>query len=131
MTVVNDANTYLAPVVTTPSSLEITDITREQQMQITTTMTSDQANTYVVNMVVTLTVPYTWGMWQANGLKGIIISVVDNVIKLAVDSTNFDAFSNPNDGTQATLAPSGSRNLTYNNNSALSVPFRSLNNVGN
>jgi hypothetical protein len=131
MTVVNDANTYLPPTVTTPSALEITGITREQQMRVTTTMTSDQANVYVVNMVVNLTVPYTWGMWQANGLKGIIVDVLSNVITLAIDSTNFDIFSNPNDRTVATLAPSGSRNLIYNNNTALSVPFRSLNNVGN
>lgn len=131
MTVVNDANTYLTPTVTTPSSLEITDITREQQMQVTTTMTSDQVNVYVVNMVVTLTVPYTWGMWQANGLKGIIVNVINNIITLAIDSRQFDAFNNPNDGTISTLAPSGSRNLIYNNNTALSVPFKSLNDRGN
>lgn len=127
----NNANTYLAPTVTTPSALEITDITREQQMQVTTTMTSDQANVYIVNMVVNLTVPYTWGMWQANGLKGIIVDVVDNILTLAIDSRLFDAFSDPNDGTISTLAPSGSRNLIYNNNTALNVPFRSLNNIGN
>lgn len=131
MTVVNDANTYLPPVITTPSALEITDISQSFPMVVTTAMNSDQANVYILNMVVDLTVPYTWGMWQANRLKGIIVDVTDNIISLAIDSRQFDAFSNPNDGTVSTLSPSGSNNLIYNNNTANHAPFRSLTNNGN
>lgn len=131
MTVPNDANTYLAPVVTVPSALEITGITRSFPMVVTTTMNSNQANIYILNMVVALNVPVTFGMWQADRLKGIILDVTGNLITLAIDSREFDTFINPNDGTIATLSPSGSRNLEYNNNTANHVPFRSLNNIGN
>ena len=90
MTVVNDSNVYLPSVVTTPSSLEITDITREQQMQITTTMTSDQANTYVVNMVVNLTVPESKGLNipAANPILSMVKAIPDN--DLVTNNNNID-----------------------------------------
>jgi len=131
MIVPNNANTYLRPVVTVPSALEITDITRSFPMLVTTIMTTDQENVFQQNQVVSLSVPVTFGMWQANGLKGIILDINVNIISLAVDSTQFDTFLDPNNGEIATLSPSGSRNLEYNNNTALHAPFRSLNNIGN
>ncbi len=125
------ANIYLPPVITVPSTLEITAISKSFPMIVVTTMNSDQENVYSQNQVVSFTVPYTWGMWQVNGLKGIILDVTNNIITVAIDSTQFDSFSNPNDGTVASLAPSGSRNLEYNNDTALHAPFRNLNNAGN
>ena len=130
MTIPNNANQYLPPVITIPSSLEITAISQSNPMQITTMMNSDQVNTYQMSQVVVLTVPVTFGMWQANGLKGIISGVAGNIISLAIDSTNFDPFVNPNNGQVASLAPSGSNNLQFNNTTAL-TPFQSLNNIGN
>jgi hypothetical protein len=126
----NNANQYLPPVITIPSALEITAISQSNPMQITTTMNSDQVNTYQMSQVVVLTVPVTFGMWQANGLKGIISGVAGNIISLAIDSTNFDPFVNPNNGQIASLAPSGSKNLAFNNFTN-QVPFQSLNNLGN
>ncbi len=130
MTVPNNANTYLPPVIAIPSALEITAISQANPMVITTSANTDQSNTYIAGQNIKLTVPVTWGMWQSNGLTSNIVSVNSNQISVNIDSTNFDAFSNPNDGTIATLAPSGSKNLQYNNFTN-QVPYQSLNNIGN
>jgi len=131
MTIPNNANVYLPPVVAIPSALEITAITQANPMVISTTMTSDQANTYIAGQVVVLTIPGGWGMWQAQGLKGQIISVNGSNLALNINSTNFDPFVNPNDGSgPASLAPNGSQNLQFNNFTN-QIGFQSLNNIGN
>lgn len=132
MTVPNNANTYLPPVIQIPSSLEITSITQSNPMVITTSMNPDQVNTYIPGQLVKLNIPVTYGMWQANGLTLSITSANPPQLTLAVDSSQFDSFVIPATGTQqpASLAPSGSRNLQYNN-STNQVPFQSLNNIGN
>lgn len=131
MTVLNNANIYLPPVTTVPSALTITAITQSYPMIVTAIPNSDQANVYIEQQQVILNVPVTYGMIQANGLKGIILRVLNDDITLDIDSRNFDAFVNPNNGQIATLSPYGSRNLEYTNNTANHVPFRSLNNRGN
>ncbi len=92
------------------------------------------ANTYIAGQAVRLTVPYTWGMFQANGLTGVILDIDDDAftMTLNIDSTLFDAFIyNPTSyETPASLSPAGSRNLQYNNQTD-QVPFQSLNNIGN
>jgi len=127
----NDANTYLPPVTTIPSALTITAITNSYPMIVTAIPNNDQANVYIEQQQITLNVPVTFGMFQANGLKGIILGVIGNDITLDIDSRNFDPFINPNNGQLSTLSPTGSRNLEYTNNTANHVPFRSLNNRGN
>ncbi len=123
------ANNYLSPTITIPSALTITAISQSNPMQISTSMNSDQYNSYQINQVVILSVPVTFGMWQANGLRAIISAVDEEVLSVCVDSTQFDAFLDPENGQIATLAPSGSRNLQYNNDT--NVAFKSLNNRGN
>lgn len=132
MTIPNDANQYLPPVIQIPSALEITDITRSYPMVVTTSANSDQVNTYIQGQAVRLTVPITYGMFQANGLTPVILSVSSNLLTLDVDSRLFDAFviPSPNPIQPASLAPSGSRNLQYDNTTG-QVPFQSLNNIGN
>lgn len=133
MIVPNDANTYLPGVIQIPSSIVITEITRSYPMVVTVSLnTITEANTYIAGQVVKLTIPITYGMWQANGLTPKILSVNDSDLSLDVDSTNFDTFSIPSGNViqPASLAPSGSRNLEFNNQT-LQVPFQSLNNVGN
>jgi hypothetical protein len=131
MTIPNNANIYLRPVIAIPSALEITAITQANPMVVTTTMNSDQVNTYIAGQVVALTIPANWGMWQANGLKGQITSVNGANLTLNINSLYFDAFVNPMDGSgPASLAPSGSRNLQIDNTTG-QVPFQSLNNIGN
>lgn len=132
MTVPNNANTYLPPTIAIPSALEITNITRSNPMVITVTANSDQVNTYQAKQVVKLIVPITYKMFQANGIQAEIVSVDDDEITVAVDSTNFDTFVVPNGEIEqpASLSPAGSRNLQYDNNSS-TVPFQSLNNRGN
>ena len=94
--------------------------------------TITEANTYIAGQLVSLFVPYVYGMFQANGLQGVIISNVGSNITLDIDSRNFDVFSVPNGNTEqpASMAPAGSRNLQLNNLTR-QVPFQSLNNIGN
>ena len=125
-------NQYLPGVIQIPSMLLITGITRSYPMIVTFTVPSTGSNTYVIKQLVRLTVPRTWGMYQANGLTGQILAIDSTTMNLDIDSNYFDAFvdgSNTSE-TPASLAPAGSRNLEFNNTSR-QVPFQSLNNSGN
>jgi len=127
----NDANTYLSPVVQIPSALEITDISKSNPMVISTSANSDQMDTYIAGQQIKLTVPANYGMFQANGLNALITEVNGSDITVNVDSTLFDTFVIPSTYISgASLAPSGSRNLQFNNTTN-QVPFQSLNNRGN
>lgn len=128
-------NVYLPPVIQIPSALLITNITQSSPMVVTFAIpTITAANTYIPGQAVRLTVPITWGMFQANGLVGVILSIdpIGQTMSLNIDSTQFDAFVyNPTSvDTPASLAPAGSRNLQYDNFTG-KVPFQSLNNQGN
>lgn len=123
------SNQYLPPVIVIPSALEILAISQAQNMVVTTSANTDQTNSYVVGQLVRLTVPQSFGMYQANGLTGKIIAIDGNQLTLNIDSLGFDPFIL--DTTQtASLAPSGSQNLQLNNQTG-QVPFQNLNNIGN
>jgi len=128
-------NQYLPGVIAIPSSLNITAITRSSPMVITVDVsnTATEANTYIVGMAVRLLVPYSYGMWQANNLVGTITAISGNVFTLNLNSSGFDPFFVPgaSQETPASIAPFGSRNLQYNNDTTMKVPFQSLNNIGN
>jgi hypothetical protein len=126
------ANQYLKGVIQIPSMLLITGVTRSYPMIVTFTVPSTGSNTYKVNQLVRLTIPYTWGMSQANGLTGRILYVDSTTMQLDIDSNYFDAFVDGSSSkeTPASLAPAGSQNLEINNTSR-QVPFQSLNNIGN
>lgn len=127
-------NTYLPPVIAIPSSLQITNITQASPMVVSVIIANEttEANTYIVGMSVRLFVPVSYGMYQANKLVGTITAINGLDFTLNLDSSLFDAFVIPsgNAETPASISPSGSRNLQYNNNTDL-VPFQSLNNIGN
>lgn len=125
-------NQYLRGVIQIPSMLLITGITQSFPMVVTFTVPPNGANTYQVNQLVILTIPVTWGMFQANWLVGKILGVNGTTMSLDIDSTYFDAFVNGSatSVTPASLAPAGSRNLEFSNTSA-QVAFQSLNNIGN
>jgi hypothetical protein len=126
----NNANTFLPPVVTIPGSLLIIDITQSNQAVVTYIDASD--NSYVLGQLVKLFIPSDYGMTQANGLSGTIVSLGVDTFTLDIDSNLFDAFLYPPNGLSqpASLSPAGSRNLTIGN-STQKVPFQSLNNIGN
>lgn len=126
------ANQYLPGVIQIPSMLLITNMTQSFPMVVTFTVPSSSANTYLQGQLVRLTVPRTWGMYQANGLTGQILAINSSTMVLNIDSTYFDAFVNGSSTseTPASLAPDGSRNLEFSN-STNQVPFQSLNNIGN
>ena len=128
-------NQLLPGVNTIPNSLVITAITQAAPMVVTVTLSNTapnpRVNTYQPGMNVKLYVPVTYGMYQANGLVGTILSLSGNNFSLGLDSTQFDAFSVPVSqvGSPASLSPFGSRNVEYNNST--NIAFESLNNIGN
>ncbi len=125
-------NYYLAPTIFIPSALLITAITQTYPMVVTASVQTDAANTYIPGQLIRLTVPYTYGMFQANGLTGKIIAINGLDFTLNIDASQFDPFVIPmgNVAEPASFAPAGSRNLEYSNNTNL-VAFQPLNNVGN
>ena len=128
----NVNNPYLSPVIQIPSALSITAISQSNPMVVTTSANSDQTNTYIPGQTVKLNVPKAYGMWQANGLTGTIIAINGNQLSLNINSARYDPFVIPSGSAAigASLGPSGSRNLQYNNNTN-QVGFQSLNNQGN
>jgi hypothetical protein len=129
------ANNYLKPVIQIPSSLVITSISQSSPMVIGVSVQNpaSEANTYIVGMAVRLMVPQTYGMYQANNLIGTITAINGSSFTLNLDSSQFDPFLVPSGNVEqpATIAPNGSRNLQYTNGTSESVPFQSLNNIGN
>lgn len=127
-------NQYLPGVIAIPSSLLITAATQSFPMVITVAVASSvtEANTYIIGMAVRLFIPHSYGMSQANGLVGTITAINGADFTLNLDSSLFDAFVIPsgNETTPASISPSGSRNLQYDNTTT-NVPFQSLNNIGN
>ncbi len=125
-------NAYLPPVITIPSALQISAITQAFPMVVNCTQNSDEQNVYIPGMLVRLNIPPSYGMQQANGLTAQILSVTGLNISLLIDSTMFDPFVVPGSTAEqpASLAPSGSRNLSYDNTTN-KVAFQSLNNMGN
>jgi len=101
-------------------------------MQITFTVPSTGSNTYQPGMLIRLFVPRTYGMFQANGLTGTILSILDTVLTVDIDSSLFDIFAIPlvNNESPASFSGAGSRNLQYSNTTN-QVAFQPLNNIGN
>lgn len=126
------ANQYLPGVIQIPSMLLITSMTQSYPLVIGFTVPKFSENTYIPGQLVRLTVPRTWGMYQANGLTGEILTIGSSTMTVNIDSTYFDTFVNASSSseTPASLVPAGSRNLQFNN-STNQVPFQSFNNIGN
>lgn len=88
-------------------------------------------NTYIAGQLLKLTIPFNYGMQQANGQTVQILDVSGNDITIDLNTTQFDAFSVPLTGEMpASASPAGSRNLQFSN-STYYVPFQSFNNTGN
>ena len=136
MIISNDANVYLPGVITTPSSLQITDITQEGVMKVTVQADPITASiVYHINQTVKFFIPFEYGMQQLNGRIGKIILIDDDDddsdFYINIDSRNFDPFQTPAGNiTPASLAPYGCNNLEYNNTTN-QVPYQSLDNGGN
>jgi hypothetical protein len=133
MIVPNDSNTYLPGTIQIPSSIDIIAATNAYPMVVTLDVNDlTESNTYIPGQLVRLTIPITYKMFQADGLVVRVLEVNGSDLSLDVDSRQFDPFVLPAAGQQqpASLAPSGSRNLSLNNLTG-QVPFQSLNNRGN
>lgn len=131
MTYPNNANQYLPPVIQTPSALVITAITQSMPAVVTCVLNTDAANTYIPSQLVKLFIPPNYGMQQMANKTYKIIAVNGLNFSLAVDSTMFDPFVAPSSGEQpASISPSGSQNLQYNNGTN-KLAFQGLNNNGN
>lgn len=125
-------NIFLPRTVVTPGALLIAAISNTNPMVIT--ITDSEENTYIVGQLVCLTVPDSYGMFQANELTTQITNITGLNFTVNVDATKFDTFAIPGAGVTisrpASLSPAGSRNLQFDN-STNNVPFKSLNNIGN
>lgn len=114
-----------------PGTLLISAISQSFPMVVT--IVNSIYNTYNANQLVCLTVPASYGMFQANELTGQILSISGTNFSLNIDSRNFDPFVIPNPSVlpppsePASLSPAGTRN-SYE---SLNDPFHSLNNQGN
>lgn len=129
----NNANEYLPGTIQIPSSMDITAITQSFPMVVTAVLNSvTESNTYIIGQLVRLTIPRSYGMWQANKIVGQIVAISGLNFSLDIDSRLFDAFVVPSGNIEqpASLAPSGSRNLQFSNLTG-QVGFQSLNNLGN
>lgn len=126
------ADVYLKGTIQIPSSLQINSITKGYPAVVSISVNTDtEENTLQAGQLVTLFIPFGYGMQQANGNTYEILSVSGNDITLNLNSYSFDAFSVPSSGEKpATMTPSGSRNLQFDNTTR-QVPFQSLNNLGN
>ena len=132
MTVPNNSNTYLPGTIQIPSSLLIDSITQDYPAVITASVDPELAvNTYMAGQQITLTIPFEYGMQQANELT-VKILMVDNLdFYVDMNSRSFDPFVTPAVPKQvASFAPSGSNNLEYSNTTNR-LPFQSYNNMGN
>jgi len=111
------ANVFLAPSPVAPPFLLITGITNANPMVVTVST----SNSYVVGQLATFTIPFPYGIFQLDGLTGLITAVAaDNLsFSVAIDSNQFDAFVTPSlyQAQPATLTYSGSRNI-YNTTTA-------------
>ena len=123
-------NTYLVGQTFVPHFLVISAITQATQMVVTVTT----PNNYIVGQNIYFSIPFPYGMFQANGLTGNIVGVdVTNLIfTVAINSTQFDPFVTPSGVTTeqpATVSSQGSKN-TYN---IVQLPFHAVNgaNFGN
>ncbi len=119
-----NVNLPISPVA--PPYLLISNITQANPMVVTVTA----SNSYVVGQIVHLTVPYPYGMIQADQQNGLITAINGLDFSLNIDSTQYDAFTTPSGNVPqpASLSPAGARNI-YNVNF---VPFHSINGqVGN
>lgn len=132
MTVPNNANTYLPGTIQIPSSLLITAITQTDPAIITAEVNDVTAyNSYIAGQAILLTIPFQYGMQQANGLTVKILSIDNLNFSVDMNAVGFDAFSVPATPTQpASFSPSGSNNVAYSNGTNF-LAFQCLNNIGN
>lgn len=72
-----------------PSRFEITAITRGR----TTTITTSDANNYVVGQQIRVLLPSEFGMYQINNQQGTVISIpASDQVEVTIDSSFYDAY---------------------------------------
>ena len=125
------ANTFLAPSPVVPGMLLISNISNTYPAIIT--VVDSIYNTYVVNQLIKLSVPASYGMVEADNKTTEITEVNGLDFTVSMNATQFSSFTIPDPNARptpsqyATLSPAGSKNI-YNNTAA---PFHSLSNTGN
>jgi hypothetical protein len=110
--------------------LLISAITKTNPMVVT--VVDSIYNTYQVGQLVCLSVPSSYGMFQANELTAEILAINSLNFSLKVNATQFDTFATPGasfppPSKPASLAPAGCKALY----TVTTEPFHSLTNTGN
>lgn len=96
-----------------PQYLYVTEVTKATQAVVRTSV--DPTNYYVVGMKVNFSIPYSFGMYELNGLTGTItaMSAANYTMTIDIDTTAFTTFAFPASALSptvplfATLAPAG------------------------
>lgn len=120
-----------------PQYLYITEITKASQAVVRVSV--DPTAYYVVGMKLHFSIPYSFGMYQMNGLTGTItaLSAANYTMTVDIDSTAFSTFAFPASSSSptaqlfATVAPAGA-STKYNQSTGVQTgydfnyqPFRS------
>lgn len=98
----------------TPFICNITAITQADPAVVTT----EEEHAFVVGALVTFQIPKVYGMVELNGLKGYVSAITTNTVTVAVDTTQFQAFSVPSLDPEIVIDPAqisaiGSANTGY------------------
>jgi hypothetical protein len=107
-------NIFLPPSPVVPGNLLITNISTANPMVVT--IINSIFNTYIVGMLVILTIPQSYGMTQANDLTAQITAISGTNFTLNINSSGFDVFVIPSPtlpppSKPASLSPAGARNI--------------------
>lgn len=101
------SNPAIMPEDYKPSVFGITSITQEENPTVTTAVNHN----FVIGQDVRFIIPVSYGMRQLNGRSAIVTSVpADNQFIAKINTSNFDAFTNPGTDTPAQVKAIGDIN---------------------
>lgn len=84
-----------------PAMRVVTNITNGYPCVVTTSF----ANSYFTGDIIRIIIPLGWGMQQINGQFSAIIVLSDTTFSMDIDTTNYDVFSDPDNGQFAQCVP--------------------------
>lgn len=107
------SNVPIEPQFYQPSRFVISGVT----LGITTTITTEEDNNYVIGQLVRLLIPQSFGCTQLNNLTGIVVSLPEtNQVEIKINSSqNVNQYISSSASTQAQIVAVGDYNSGQNN----------------
>lgn len=106
-----------------PHVEEISDITQAAQALVTTV----DPHTFVLGNQVQFSIPQQWGMYQLDGLKGLVIEIpADDQFVVDINTLTFNAFVTPSPPAFVVIDPAqvaGIGDQNYGNSSPGGIPI--------